>query len=47
MPSVNIHRLSGTRQLNERLRPAKTVELRERQRAIARIVPLPRRRPVE
>ncbi len=39
MPSVNIRELRDTRQLKEWLRAGKTVELRDRQRVIARIVP--------
>jgi antitoxin (DNA-binding transcriptional repressor) of toxin-antitoxin stability system len=39
MPSVNIRQLRDTRQLKAWLRAGKTVELRERERIIARIVP--------
>jgi antitoxin (DNA-binding transcriptional repressor) of toxin-antitoxin stability system len=39
MPSVNIRQLRDTRQLKAWLRAGKTVELRERDRVIARIVP--------
>ncbi len=39
MPSVNIRQLRDTRQLKAWLRAGKTVELRERERVIARIVP--------
>jgi antitoxin (DNA-binding transcriptional repressor) of toxin-antitoxin stability system len=45
MPSVNIRQLRDTRQLKEWLREGKTVELRERQRVIARIVPASPPRP--
>jgi antitoxin (DNA-binding transcriptional repressor) of toxin-antitoxin stability system len=39
MPSVNIRELRDTRRLKAWLRAGETVELRERQRVIARIVP--------
>lgn len=39
MPSVNIRQLRETRRLKAWLRAGKTVELRERDRVIARIVP--------
>ena len=39
MPSVNIRQLRDTRRLKTWLRAGKTVELRERDRVIARIVP--------
>jgi antitoxin (DNA-binding transcriptional repressor) of toxin-antitoxin stability system len=39
MPSVNIRELRDTRRLKAWLRAGKTVELRERQDVIARIVP--------
>jgi antitoxin (DNA-binding transcriptional repressor) of toxin-antitoxin stability system len=39
MPSVNIRQLRDTRRLKELLRSGQTVELRERQNVIARIVP--------
>ena len=39
MPTVNIRQLRDTRQLKAWLRAGKTVELRERERVIARIVP--------
>jgi antitoxin (DNA-binding transcriptional repressor) of toxin-antitoxin stability system len=39
MPSVNIRQLRDTKQLKTWLRAGKTVELRERDRVIARIVP--------
>jgi antitoxin (DNA-binding transcriptional repressor) of toxin-antitoxin stability system len=39
MPSVNIRQLRDTRRLKELLSAGQTVELRERQRVIARIVP--------
>jgi len=45
MPSVNIRELRDTRRLKEWLRAGKTVELRERQRVIARIVPASPTRP--
>jgi len=39
MPSVNIRELRDTRRLKAWLRAGKTLELRERNRLIARIVP--------
>lgn len=39
MPSINIRQLRDTRKLKEWLRKGNTVELRERERVIARIVP--------
>ncbi len=39
MPSVNIRGLRDTRRLKSWLRAGKTVELRERDQVIARIVP--------
>ena len=39
MPSVNIRQLRDTRRLKAWLRAGKTVELRERDHVIARIVP--------
>jgi antitoxin (DNA-binding transcriptional repressor) of toxin-antitoxin stability system len=39
MPSVNIRQLRDTRQLKAWLQAGKTVELRERDRVIGRIVP--------
>ena len=39
MPSVNIRELRDTRRLKAWLRSGKTVELRDRQELIARIVP--------
>ena len=39
MPSVNIRQLRDTRRLKAWLRAGQTVELRERDRLIARIVP--------
>lgn len=39
MPSVNIRQLRDTRRLKELLSAGQTVELRERQTIIARIVP--------
>ena len=39
MPSVNIRQLRDTRRLKAWLRSGKTVELRERDRVIAHIVP--------
>ena len=39
MPSVNIRQLRDTRRLKAWLRDGKTVELRERDQLIARIVP--------
>jgi len=39
MLSINLRQLRDTRRLKELLRAGKTVELRERDRVIARIVP--------
>lgn len=39
MPSVNIRQLRDTRQLKAWLQAGKTVELRERDRVLGRIVP--------
>jgi antitoxin (DNA-binding transcriptional repressor) of toxin-antitoxin stability system len=39
MPSVNIRQLRDTKKLKSLLRAGKTVELRERNKLIARIVP--------
>jgi antitoxin (DNA-binding transcriptional repressor) of toxin-antitoxin stability system len=39
MPSINIRQLRDTRRLKSWLRAGKVVELRERERVIARIVP--------
>lgn len=39
MPSVNIRQLRDTRKLKAWLRAGKTVELRERNKVIARIIP--------
>jgi hypothetical protein len=39
VPSVNLRQLRDTRKLKAWLRAGKTVELRERERIIARIVP--------
>lgn len=49
MPSVNIRQLRDTRRLKAWLRQGNTVELRERDRVIARIVPheQPEDRPVK
>jgi antitoxin (DNA-binding transcriptional repressor) of toxin-antitoxin stability system len=41
MPSVNMRQLRDTKKLKSWLRAGKTVELRERDRLIARIVPEP------
>jgi antitoxin (DNA-binding transcriptional repressor) of toxin-antitoxin stability system len=41
MPNVNIRQLRNTRKLKAWLRAGKTVELRERDKLIARIVPAP------
>ena len=40
MPSVNIRQLRDTKQLKAWLRAGKTVELRERDKVIGRIVPV-------
>lgn len=42
MPSVNIRQLRDTRRLKDMLSAGQTVELRERQNVIARIVPAQR-----
>jgi antitoxin (DNA-binding transcriptional repressor) of toxin-antitoxin stability system len=48
MPSVNMRQLRDTRRLKAWLRAGKTVELRERDRLIARIVPEPEKdKPVQ
>ncbi len=49
MPTVNIRQLRDTRRLKAWLRAGKTVELRERDKLIARIVPErePAKKPVE
>ena len=48
MPSLNLRQLRDTRRLKAWLRAGNTVELRERDRVIARIVPeKPEERPVE
>lgn len=39
MPSINMRQLRDTRRLKAWLRAGKTVELREREQVIARIVP--------
>ena len=39
MPSVNIRELRDSKQLKEWLRAGKTIELKERNRVIGRIVP--------
>jgi len=39
MPSINMRQLRDTKRLKAWLRAGKTVELRDRQRLIARIVP--------
>ncbi len=41
MPSVNLRELRNTRQLKAWLRAGQTVELRERNRVLGRIVPDP------
>jgi antitoxin (DNA-binding transcriptional repressor) of toxin-antitoxin stability system len=46
MPSVNIRQLRDTRRLKAWLRAGQTVELRERDRLIARIVPANGDRPL-
>ncbi len=43
MPSVNMRQLRDTRRLKELLSAGQTVELRERQNVIARIVPAQQR----
>lgn len=45
MPSVNLRQLRDTRQLKAWLKAGKTVELRERNRVLGRIVPDPPPRP--
>jgi antitoxin (DNA-binding transcriptional repressor) of toxin-antitoxin stability system len=45
MPTVNIRQLRDTRRLKAWLRAGKTVELRERDRVIAHIVPENEERP--
>lgn len=45
MPSVNIRQLRDTKRLKAWLRAGKTVELREREQVIGRIVPLPSAKP--
>ena len=48
MPTINLRQLRDTRQLKNWLKAGKTVELRERDRVIARIVPeRPQNGPVE
>ena len=48
MPSMNLRQLRDTRQLKNWLKAGKTVELRERDRVIGRIVPeRSEERPVE
>ena len=49
MPNVNIRQLRDTRKLKAWLRAGKTVELRERNKIIARIIPATRwsERPVQ
>jgi antitoxin (DNA-binding transcriptional repressor) of toxin-antitoxin stability system len=44
MPSVNIRQLRDTRKLKAWLRAGKTVELRDRDKVIARIVPAKQKR---
>lgn len=45
MPSVNIRQLRDTRRLKAWLRAGKTVELRERDKLIAKIVPEEQEKP--
>jgi antitoxin (DNA-binding transcriptional repressor) of toxin-antitoxin stability system len=45
VPSVNIRELRDTKRLKSWLRAGKTVELRERDRVIARIVPEKQKEP--
>ncbi len=45
MPSVNIRQWRDTKKLKAWLRAGKTVELRERERVIARIVPQSEEKP--
>ena len=47
MPSVNLRELRNTRQLKKWLQAGQTVELRERDRVLGRIVPDQPARPVE
>lgn len=47
MPSVNLRQLRDTRQLKAWLEAGETVELRERNRVLGRIVPEKRERPKE
>jgi antitoxin (DNA-binding transcriptional repressor) of toxin-antitoxin stability system len=47
MPSVNIRQLRDTKRLKAWLRAGKTVELREREKLIARIVPEKEEKPTE
>jgi hypothetical protein len=48
MPSINLRQLRDTRRLKGWLKAGKTVELRERDRVIGRIVPEPAKsRPVK
>jgi antitoxin (DNA-binding transcriptional repressor) of toxin-antitoxin stability system len=48
MPSVNLRQLRDTKKLKEWLAAGKTVELRERDKVLARIVPeQPEKRPKE
>jgi hypothetical protein len=48
MPSVNLRQLRDTRRLKAWLRSGRTVELRERDKVIARIVPeIPEEKPVK
>jgi len=46
MPSVNMRQLRDTRRLKAWLRAGKTVDLRERDRVIARIVPQKQNEPL-
>jgi len=41
MPSINMRQLRDTKRLKAWLRAGKTVELREREQVIGRIVPIP------
>jgi antitoxin (DNA-binding transcriptional repressor) of toxin-antitoxin stability system len=47
MPSVNMRQLRDTRRLKAWLRAGRTVELRERDKVIARIVPEAKEKPVK
>jgi antitoxin (DNA-binding transcriptional repressor) of toxin-antitoxin stability system len=47
MPSVNMRQLRDTRRLKAWLRAGRTVELRERDKVIARIVPEQKEKPVK